>query len=166
MWLTQRLAAAERVRGWLSAGGDSDRHKALWVLWWRWHEASGVNLAPEAHPDLSDEAIGRLARDGTRRALTRWPAWRPWAASTPASRANRPMTPAERYRPRAPMSDRREPTAEDLAEMRDQALGNVDFEPTGDQLREVCRREPPAARAGHGVVPGTTRRSATSCAPR
>jgi hypothetical protein len=40
------------------------------------------------------------------------------------------------------MSDRREPTAEDLAEMRDQALGNVDFEPTGDQLREVCRRDP------------------------
>lgn len=40
------------------------------------------------------------------------------------------------------MSDRLEPTAEDLAEMRDQALGNVDFEPTDDQLGEVCRRDP------------------------
>jgi hypothetical protein len=40
------------------------------------------------------------------------------------------------------MSERPELTTEDLAEMRGQALGNVDFEPTDDQLREVCRRDP------------------------
>ena len=40
------------------------------------------------------------------------------------------------------MSAPPEPTAQDLAEMRGQALGNVDFEPTDDQLREVCRRDP------------------------
>ena len=40
------------------------------------------------------------------------------------------------------MSERREPTAKDLAEMHDEATGNVAFEPTDDQLREVCRRDP------------------------
>jgi hypothetical protein len=40
------------------------------------------------------------------------------------------------------MSKPLEPTASDLAEMRDQATGNVSFEPTDAQLREVCRLDP------------------------
>lgn len=40
------------------------------------------------------------------------------------------------------MSDRLELTVEDLAEMRGQAMGNVDFDPTDDQLRKACRRDP------------------------
>lgn len=68
-----RLKAAEDVAvlyGWTGDGnGNSPRGKALFEVWSRWYDLVGsAFLTPDAHPDLNDEEIARLAaqRDETR----------------------------------------------------------------------------------------------------
>lgn len=63
--LLARLYAAEAVctlYSWTCGTGDSDRDKALHELWRAWTQVSGVSTDPADHPGLSDEVIGRLAR--------------------------------------------------------------------------------------------------------
>jgi hypothetical protein len=63
----ERLAAAETVCvlfGWTSAHDDTDREKALTMLWRRWSNLVGnAFTSPGAHPELSDEVIASLARE-------------------------------------------------------------------------------------------------------
>jgi hypothetical protein len=76
--LEERLALAERVCvlfGWSPVLGDSVREKATSQAWSEWVDNVGMDfLAPEAHPELSDEAIEALAvkRDEIRSETLRW----------------------------------------------------------------------------------------------
>ena len=64
--LRRRLEAAERVCavfGWTAVRDQSDRDKALHELWVEWLGAAEDGFgSPLAHPELTDETIGRLAR--------------------------------------------------------------------------------------------------------
>src|ERR1700734_1302613 len=62
--IRERLEAAERVcvlYGW-TGSGNSERGKALYMLWLRWTEVSGNDCSPEANPGLTDDVIADLAR--------------------------------------------------------------------------------------------------------
>jgi hypothetical protein len=69
--LESRLQTAEDVclmYGW-STGNPryaSDREKATYMLWTRWHRIAGVSSSPADHPHLSEERIAELARERDR----------------------------------------------------------------------------------------------------
>jgi hypothetical protein len=61
-----RLDAAERVcvlYAWCPPTDmDSDRNKALYMLWRAWSDLPGTDCRPAAHPGLTDAVITDLAR--------------------------------------------------------------------------------------------------------
>jgi hypothetical protein len=65
--LIARLTLAERtclMLGWSAAHMQTDREKAAHECWRRWTEAVPESfMTPEAHPELSDDAIWLMARE-------------------------------------------------------------------------------------------------------
>lgn len=63
--LEARLVLAEDVcvlYGWTGGGPETDRDKALYMLWSEWVRATGGGDR-QSHPHLTDEHIARLAAE-------------------------------------------------------------------------------------------------------